>query len=96
MCVLDGSQRSLRLLWTPTLVHYTGYNVEDFAAALQLVAENVRKIVAEDASDKLSGSTGKRKHRAVTKKYLSRKNMRIASIPELSEPVVTALARGEL
>merc|ERR1719186_75548 len=61
---------SLSLVWTPTLVQYTGYALEE----LRNTVDRLAKVVATARDNK---------HKAVLKKYSRKKFMKIALLPQL-------------
>ncbi|XP_059098138.1 G2/mitotic-specific cyclin-B2-like [Tigriopus californicus] len=103
MKVLDSSNASLVDLWTPTLVHYTSYTLEDIASSLMAIADIVQSINTEDdnnaqtesgTSSSSSSSSSKKRLRAVKTKYSSKKFIKIALLPQLRESVTKQMAEG--
>lgn len=69
-------------LWSPTLVHFTRYNLEEIYPTVSKLAEAL--IAAPSA-----------KLDSVYRKYCNKKFMKIARLPSLEEPFVKEIAEGQ-
>ncbi|CAB4068151.1 G2/mitotic-specific cyclin-B1,G2/mitotic-specific cyclin-B2,Cyclin-A3-3,G2/mitotic-specific cyclin-B,G2/mitotic-specific cyclin-2 [Lepeophtheirus salmonis] len=82
--VFDEDEDSyLEDLWTPTLVHYSSYTLEEILPFVKELAKLVQKVVNSPQDAKLM---------QVRKKYTSRKLMSIAQNPHLKSSVAVKLA----
>ncbi|KAM8872774.1 G2/mitotic-specific cyclin-B1-like [Synchiropus picturatus] len=68
--------------WDATLTHYMGYTAESLTPIMAHIAKNVVKV-----------NKGLTKHMAVKAKYSSSKQMRIATISQLTSAVVSDMAK---
>ena len=70
-------------LWSPALVHYTKYTVEDLGAVITPLAE----VLFLAPSAKLG---------TVYSKFCNKKFMKISRIPLLDDPILRKIAKGEV
>ncbi|KAM9820215.1 G2/mitotic-specific cyclin-B1 [Neosynchiropus ocellatus] len=68
--------------WDATLTHYMGYTAESLIPVMAHIAKNVVKV-----------NKGQSRHMAVKAKYSSSKQMRIATISQLTSAVVSDMAK---
>lgn len=96
MRLLDTEQTSLIHLWTPTLHHYTAYSIEELGEAISAIGEVVALAHGLDSEDS-NPHKGKKKLKAVTKKYSNKKFLKISCLPCLKDDLVLRMAReGEI
>lgn len=69
--------------WSETLQHYMNYTEDSLVTVMQHIAKNVVKV-----------NEKKTKHLAVKHKYDTRKQMQIASIPQLQSSMIKDLAKA--
>ncbi len=83
---MDKDDKSIREMWTSTLVFYSHYTFDAIADAVKEIANIVLTTVNAPENAKLM---------AVRKKYDDKKFSRIARLDELSNTVVEQLASGD-
>lgn len=84
--VLDQEDKTIRELWTPTLVHYTSYSLEAIAGPIKQLAGLLLATTKAPENAKLM---------AVRKKYEDKKMSKIARLAELTGETMEALATGD-
>jgi len=99
MRVLAHGQESLKTLWTPTLAHYSAYSLDQIKPVVAQVADIVRKATAgvdgHGAAVDEGGKKPWKQLESVAKKYKDKKFLKVSLIPQLRQPLLTAMAAGK-
>lgn len=80
--LLGNEEKEGRVIWTPTLAHYSTYTKNDLLPVVKEIASII-------------GDADTSKYQAVRKKFISSKHLKISLRPELRSPVLHALANNK-
>lgn len=83
---MRDDSRSVMELWSPTLIHYTGYSFDQISETIQKLADLLLTTSRAPENAKLM---------AVRKKYEDKKLSKIAKLAEMTGETMEQLARGE-